>query len=80
MIKILITDAFELVIRAMDNQNEQLASELLKIIGKQISKDDKTAFSSYIEVKSKNETRVIRQSVERYGKGITIEESAKISS
>lgn len=73
MIKVLKTDAFLGVAKALEKNDSQTANDILKIISKSIQKDkSKITFSPYIEISDKRDMRIIKKSMSKYG--IEIEE------
>ena len=68
MIKVSKTDAFNLVAKALENDDEKSANDILQIISKSILKDsNQLIFSPYIENKDKKEIKVFKSTAPKYG-------------
>lgn len=68
MIKILKTDAFNLVAKALENDDEKSANDILQIISKSIIKNsNQIIFSPYIEIKDKKEIKIFKSTAPKYG-------------
>lgn len=68
MIKVSKTEAFNLVAKALENDDEKSANDILQIISKSILKDsDQLVFSPYIEIKNKKEIKVFKNTAPKYG-------------
>ena len=79
MIKIKRGDAFKIVAYAADNDDQELASSILKIIVKSMSKREKFApLNPYVTANSKKEIKDLRKGIEKYGDDIVIIEKNSI--
>lgn len=75
MIKIRRGDAFKLVAYAADDNNQELASDILRIIVKSMSRRKKfSPLSPYVTANSKKEIKDLKRGLEKYGDDIEIVE------
>lgn len=73
MIKIRRGDAFKIVAYAVDNDDQELASSILRIIVKSMSKREKfSPLNPYVTANSKKEIKDLRKGLEKYGTDIKI--------
>lgn len=61
------TEAFNLVAKALEDNDEKSANDMLQIISRSISRTTNIAnFSPYIEVKGKKEIKTLQNTISKY--------------
>lgn len=65
--QILKTEAFNLVAKALEHNDEKSANAILQIISSSILKTNSiVSFSPYIEVKGKKEVKTLQNTISKY--------------
>lgn len=66
MIKIDKMDAFGMVVKALENNDDKTASEVMKIISKSLKKEkENNKFSEYIDIEDKKDERFFKRLLEK---------------